>query len=170
LPISGTPYSASNRVGVVNFTLAPGSPAPGIKDLAASRSVGGVLLSWTHLGSSVTGYEVWRSSEPYFVPGASGSEKRGETQSPDSGTKVNYLDAGAAGTGGTSYFYVILPISGTPHSASNRVGVVNFTLAAGTATPAPIRTVDCRDRQAGIFASFRPQGFRPLLLHANRSG
>ena len=91
------------------------------------------LLTWTHLGHGVTRYEVWRSSAPYFAPGESGSEQRGEALPPDSGSAVSYPDAGALGTAGTRYFYVILPISasGIPYPASNRVGVVNFALAAG---------------------------------------
>ena len=48
--------------------------------------------------------------------------------------QASYLDAGALGTGGTSYFYAILPISasGIPYPPSNRVGVVNFALTPGS--------------------------------------
>ena len=110
-----------------------------LSDLAARRSDDDARLTWTHLGSSVTNYEVWRSSlHPYFVPGAgvpgaNDPEKRGDAPPPSSG-QASYLDAGALSTGGTSYFYVVVPISasGLPYPPSNRVGVVNFTLAPGS--------------------------------------
>ncbi len=109
------------------------SVPPAVSDLAVSRVGSIALLTWTHLGSDVTRYEVWRSSDPYFTPGDEGSEKRGEALPPDSGSQGSYPDTDALGTAGTSYFYVVLPVSASviPYPPSNQVGVVNFALVPG---------------------------------------
>jgi len=127
------PDRAITETTWANNVASTAGAAP-LSDLDAGRSGGYTRLTWTHLGSSVTRYEVWRSSDPYFMPGDSGSEKRGEALPPESGTQASYLDTGALGTAGTSYFYAILPISasGIPYPASNRVGVFNFALVLGS--------------------------------------
>lgn len=101
---------------------------PSVSDLAVSRSDDDALLTWTDLGGSVTGYEVWRSSEPYFLPGDGGSERIAQV-----GAEASYSDPDALGTPGTSCFYLVVPIGGgsTAYPPSNRVGVVNFALTAG---------------------------------------
>lgn len=129
------PRRAITETTWANNVASTAGAAP-LSDLAASRSGSDALLMWTHLGSSVTSYEIWRSTtDPYFEPGDDLSELVGEALPPNSGSQVSYPDASAFGTAGTSYFYTIVPISasGIPYPPSNRVAAFNFALAPGTA-------------------------------------
>ena len=66
--------------------------APSVSDLAVSRSDDDALLTWTHLGSSVAIYEIWRSSDPYFLAGDGGSELIAQV-----GAEASYSDPDGAG-------------------------------------------------------------------------
>ena len=73
------------------------------------------------------GYQVWWSAEPYFTPGATGSDYALASAPP-------YTDGGAAGT---TKYYTVLGVNETGQtvSESSGVGVFSFALATGGGPP-----------------------------------
>ena len=61
-------------------------------------------LSWVHDPANVL-YQVWRSADPYFTPGDSGSELQATLQAADA--VFEYTDAGAVGDVGAQRYYVL---------------------------------------------------------------
>jgi hypothetical protein len=96
--------------------------------LRGAKLDNGVELRWTQVGSNVTGYEVYRSTNPYFMPGGSDSQQIG-----GAGSEATFTDGSAFNLPLTSYYYAVLAVGagGAKSPASNRVGVFSFTLAPG---------------------------------------
>ncbi len=117
----------------ISTTTAVHAPTPvAVADLAAGRSGTDVMLTWSHTDVVVDHYEVWRSMDPYFMPGDAGSEKRQTILPPALGTGANTTDIGALGQVGVNYFYRVEAVNATGESAvSNRVGAFNFMLTPG---------------------------------------
>jgi hypothetical protein len=104
-----------------------------LTDLRATKDAGGATLSWTHGGRSVARYEVYRSTEPYFMPGDSGAEKLADVPPPASGSTVSCSDPAAFGSPTGGYFYVVVTVdrAGLVYPPSNRVGAFTFGLTPG---------------------------------------
>ena len=100
--------------------------------LAISAAKNGTLvrLTWQH-ASPYTGYEVWRSTSAYFLPGAPGAQLRANVPLPGSGTQVRYDDAGAVGDATANYFYVVRGSGAGVTRSSNRTGEFDFALTPG---------------------------------------
>jgi hypothetical protein len=124
---NGTVIPATSQDCAVNFW-------PPITDLTISRSGANAQLSWTHLGTGVAHYELWRmNNKPYFQPGDSGSVQI-NVPAPASGTTVVYLDSGSAlGDTENNSFYVVRAVTagGQKSGISNRVGEFDYALAYG---------------------------------------
>jgi hypothetical protein len=88
-----------------------------------AQAGGDVALTWTDDPANTGGYQIWWSAEPYFVPGAIGSDYTPVPASP-------YTDGGAVGT---TKYYVVLGVNDTGQtvSESNGVGVFSFSLTPG---------------------------------------
>ncbi|MBM4091423.1 MAG: DUF11 domain-containing protein [Planctomycetes bacterium] len=118
---------------IVSTTTAVHAPTPvAVADLAASRSGTDIVLTWSHTDVVVDHYEVWRSTDPYFVPGEAGSEKRRDVSPPPLGNEASIIDVGALVQADVNYFYRVKAVNVTGEWAvSNRVGVFSFTLTPG---------------------------------------
>ncbi len=108
-------------------------PAPVAPTVTPARVGGTVRLSWADLPEDRT-YEVWRSTAPYFAPGAAGSTVI--TNAPATCTAAGGVftcdDVGAAGDPAVNYFYVVRAGNATAAAAdSSRVGAFTFGLAPG---------------------------------------
>ena len=93
---------------------------------------GGAQLTWTHVGSDVQHYEVWRAeNNPYFVPGQSGV-RIADNISP-SATSFTDNDGGL-GNSTTNSFYAVVSVdaSGRPSPVIMRVGEFDFSLTPGS--------------------------------------
>jgi len=101
-------------------------PVPGIRLTGAQNH--DVLLSWTDDPANVGGYQVYRSTSPYFTPGA------GTLLATRPAGSTSYTDAGAAGTAGVSATYIVRGLSncGVPSAYGRRVGTFSFGLVAGS--------------------------------------
>ena len=100
-------------------------PEPGISLAGIHKRA--VLLSWADDPANAGGYQVHRSTAPYFAPGAGTLLT---TRPPGS---TSYTDAGVAGTAGVSYTYIVRGLSncGAPSPYDRRLGVFTFGLAPG---------------------------------------
>ena len=116
-------------------TVAP----PAAPAVTMTKSGNGVRLTWPHvttdtLGNSVTvtSYEVWRSTKPYFVPNPGDPATiRLPDALPPFGSTVSTDDGGVL-TGGISYYYLIRAVAGPSVSASsNQVGTFISEIVPG---------------------------------------
>jgi hypothetical protein len=87
-----------------------------------------VLLSWQNDAANTGGYEIHRSTAPYFTPDVSSllaTKPAGATQ---------HTDSGAAGNASTNYFYIIRGKSscGDISGFEKRLGEFDFTLIPGS--------------------------------------
>jgi len=122
----GPSASTNFGVGAGFWHQDPIAPAA-IGDLTATLSVGDIVLEWSHAADNVAidHYVVYRATAPYFAP-----------TSGDSITATKstwYLDAGAAGTVGSNYFYVVKAADPSRNLAddSNRVGEFDTDMGNG---------------------------------------
>jgi hypothetical protein len=117
-----------NPAGVVRYT-APVSVSVGITISGATTR-----LNWLHNQSEVTGYEVWRSAAPYFLPGDIGSIRLATITPGGLGTNTVYDDtSGGVGSVANNYFYVVRAVNlhGLVSPLSNRVGDFDYALTPG---------------------------------------
>jgi hypothetical protein len=88
-----------------------------------------VILSWQDSSANTGGYQVHRSTDPYFLPDE--STRLGDPLPVGS---AGYADVGAAGTAGTSYTYIVQALncdsSQTAESASK--SIFNLSLVPGS--------------------------------------
>ena len=96
-----------------------------------------VVLSWTHLATSVDHYEVHRSvTAPYFAPGSVESEKLEPDVFPSGVPEaMTVLDPEAdLVAAGAAYYYSVVPVNegGDPIGSSNRIGAFVFGLEPGS--------------------------------------
>ncbi len=117
---------SSQYVDDVALEASPLGPLP----VTASKNGSLVRLAWGH-AAPYTGYEVWRSPSPYFLPGSDGSEKRGDVPPPAGGTAVVFDDAGATGSASANYFYLVRGAGSGTTRTSNRTGEFDFLLVKG---------------------------------------
>jgi uncharacterized repeat protein (TIGR01451 family) len=109
-------------------------PAPSAPAAAASRTGSDVVISWQHAAANAS-YKVWRSTTPYFTPGAGGSTviASGLTPSPNctrSSDTISCTDPGAlAGVG--SYFYLVQALNPAGAVTSDYRGGFTFALQPG---------------------------------------
>ena len=95
--------------------------------VSAARNGGLVRLAWQH-AAPYTGYAVWRSESPYFLPGEAKSEKRADVPPPATGTPTSYDDAGATGNAAQNFFYLVRGSGAGSTRISNRTGEFDFPL------------------------------------------
>ncbi len=90
-----------------------------------------VKLDWVHR-YEYSSYEIWRSADPYFLPGDSGSTRiANNVQPPAVGDGASYTDAGAV-VDGVSYYYRVRGINGsTTSNPSNERGLFIQPLTPG---------------------------------------
>lgn len=121
--------SADAFVAKIRATAVPAAPV-----LSIAASVNDAALSWTQvtvdtLGAPmvVSGYGLWHSLDPYFLPG--------DTSSPSptyNGLNLNYTDPGVS-VSPDNYYYIVYALGpgGEQSANSNRVGEFTFGLAPG---------------------------------------
>ncbi len=87
-----------------------------------------LVLSWP-AAPGAAGYEVWRSSVPYFVPGDAGATFVQILPTDLSGSFV-YTDTGSVGGANPDWYYAVRTVgsTGAVSPVSNRVGKADFTL------------------------------------------
>jgi hypothetical protein len=123
----GPSTSTNFGVGAGFWYQDPVAPSA-IGDLTATLSVNDIVLQWSHAKDNIAidHYVVYRATEPYFAPTS------GDSMAATKGT--SYLDAGAAGTVGTNYFYVVKAADPSRNLAgnSNRTGEFDGGLVNGT--------------------------------------
>ncbi len=120
-------YVVGGQTTGYDFALVP---IPAVTDLRVEWSVAGLQLGWTALSGNVTGYELWRGTAPYFVPGTEGIEIF-PTACTQAGAIVTCTDAAAAiGDPTVNHFYVAYAIGagGGRSLPSNRGGEFDFAL------------------------------------------
>jgi len=102
-------------------------------EVAATRELSGLKLTWTQSQAGIARYEVYWSLNPYFSPGGADSYKLGEVAAPGQDQPVSYVDTAAFAQPLRNYFYAVRPIGagGAIGPASNRVGAFHFTLTPG---------------------------------------
>ena len=123
----GPSTSTNFGVGAGFWYQDPVAPSA-IGDLTATLSVSDIILEWSHAKDNVAidHYVVYRATAPYFTPTS------GDSISETKGT--SYLDAGAAGTIGIDYFYLVKAADPSRNLAdeSNRVGEFDSQMVNGT--------------------------------------
>jgi CSLREA domain-containing protein len=99
-------------------------PEPGISLTGTKEDV---LLSWTDATANIGGYQVYRSTAPYFAPGAGTLRATLPWETP------SYIDTGAARIAGVHYSYIVRGLSncGAPSDYDRRLGVFSFRLVPG---------------------------------------
>ena len=92
-----------------------------------SLSGADVDLSWTDDSANAGGYEVHRSTSPYFTPDSGSLE---ETRPAGS---TSYTDEDATGSASENYFYIVRGISncGAASDFEKRLGEFDFELVPG---------------------------------------
>ncbi|MCX6032420.1 MAG: hypothetical protein NT169_24400 [Chloroflexi bacterium] len=83
-----------------------GPPLPSSPVVQATIVDGGVRLGWMHLPEN-TSYQVWRSTTPYFTPGAPGLSPLAVIPAPTLFMYVAYTDAGSIGDVAVNYVYAV---------------------------------------------------------------
>jgi uncharacterized lipoprotein YddW (UPF0748 family) len=131
------------------------APPAAVNDLAADKSAGDIVLTWTAvtadtLGNpeTVDGYIIYRNSDPSMIPG--------DSVGTTSGTE--YTDPGAAGSTGTNYYYVIKAVDDAQAKSdpSNAVGEFDRQVSSGS-------------KAAGRGEAFRRTGRSEAQKKAGRS-
>lgn len=131
-------YAVGGMTTTVRLAL---TRVPIVTDQRIAPAPVGVSLAWTNV-TGAQGYEVWRSADPYFVPGASDSLHLGDAAPPISGTATGYSDGGAVGEPGLFYVVRTVSAAGGRSFPSNRVGLFSYALNDDSAAQAwlPVAT------------------------------
>ena len=111
----------------LNSNLGPPGP---VSNLQISRLDTDVRLDWTHDGSGVNHYEVWRSStNPYFNPTDPGASKIADVPAD----VLTCVDAGAWAEVGVNYYYLVQAVNGSGQASdvTERVGKFALTIVPG---------------------------------------
>ncbi len=91
---------------------------------------GGNVLTWTHLGTAVDHYEVYRAEQQFFGLNDEGVTRLPDVAPPAQGATASATDPAPPLGAGTSYFYLVLPVGQAGvYPPSNRAGVFNFSFA-----------------------------------------
>lgn len=132
--------------GPVYTTDTPFMPIPAVSDLRIALTTTGIELRWSDVGAGVTRYEVWRSDQPYFLPGDTGATLLADNVAPVPGGEVTFADnASHARNAAVNDAYLVRAARGSQTGPiSNRVGEFDYGLgenaAPPTATPTPTPT------------------------------
>jgi hypothetical protein len=104
---------------------------PPVTDLKCLKT-DGAQLTWTHVGSDVQHYEVWRAeNNPYFVPGQNGV-RIADNISP-SATSFTDRDGGLGNSTANSFYAVVsVDANGRSSPVIMRVGEFDFSLTPGS--------------------------------------
>ncbi len=113
---ASTPGAGDQAILVEPIASAAAGPT-----LAISRSGNNLQLSWTTVPGS-QGYEVHRSSTPFFAPSAATL-----LQSFNSNT-TTFTDVGVVGNVTVNHFYLVQAVNGNQKSRSNEVGEIEYAL------------------------------------------
>lgn len=107
------------------------TPIPPSAVTAGLNGPAAVTLTWSHVAAD-DAYEVWRSTQPYFVPGGPGAAKLGDVPLAGSMT-LTFNDPDGAGDPAANHFYVVRGINtcGAVSEPSPRVATFSFALTAG---------------------------------------
>jgi hypothetical protein len=101
--------------------------------IRANKVSNGIELRWTQTQSGIVRYEVWRSTDPYFMPGEAGSQKFiSDPPTPGMGNEAIFMDAFGEPLP-TNYYYVVVAVGAGEATSppSNRVAAFHFTLTPG---------------------------------------
>jgi hypothetical protein len=123
--------SASLALSLTASTTPP--PAPAAPDPTIGLTGGVLRLAWPEDAANRS-YEVWRSTQPYLVPGAAGAEILANAQGDcvSTGGVVTCQDTGAIGDAAVNYFYRVRAGNATDAvSDSGWVGKFGFALQPG---------------------------------------
>ena len=120
---SGNMYVSTFQSAARMIRYTPPDPVT----VSISKSGNDVVLSWTNSDSLVDHYEVWSSTNPYFIPGDTGSTKVDIAATMGA---MNYTAVGALGNVSVHHFYVVRAFNdfGLTSAISNRVGEVEYEL------------------------------------------
>ena len=123
--------TASNTAGNATDSGQAVIVAP-LSDLSITDTPSGVRLGWTDMGSTVARYEIFRSTNPYFVPGEE-DMPLAEQLASEGESEVSFTDTDAFDPPGTAYFYVVRPVKvgGGFYPLSNRTGLFIWQLSPG---------------------------------------
>ena len=122
----------SGNPGPYNVDLSAVSLPSAVGTLGLERTETGLKLIWSHVGSGVTGYEVWRSNKPYFTPGALGSQRLAANVSAPGvpGAAVEFPNPVHPNP---ADFYLVLSLkNGQTSPVSNGTAVFDFDLTPGS--------------------------------------
>ena len=110
-----------------------------VADLRIARDGANLKLSWTHVGTAKSGYQVWRAEHnAYFAFGDAYSSLVGTVPAPaGAGTAVSYVDTSGGTTGPwadeQNHYYMVRAMCRVDQGSerSNRVGKFTRFLASG---------------------------------------
>ncbi len=96
-------------------------------NMSISLSGADVTLSWDLDPANTGGYEVHRSTSPYFAPDS------GSLLTTEPAGSSSYTDVSAAGSAGENYTYIVRGLSncGAPSGYEKRLGEFDFVLVPG---------------------------------------
>lgn len=141
---------------VIDSTVYFGDPAlklrlpqiPRPPQVAATRIGNAIELAWGHITwdvedkpITVTHYEIWRDTIPYFLPGEGSSQQIATIVPPGGateGTPLSVIDdgggSGVIGDVNTNYYYLVKAVSdmGFGSDNSSRAGEFDFGVAPGS--------------------------------------
>lgn len=105
-------------------------------ELGARIVSSGLELTWQQLGANVTSFKVYRSIDPYLVPGDANSTQIGQVDAPGSGNQAAFIDTAAFALPLENYYYVLQVIGpgGVVAATTEPVGSFHFGLAPGAQT------------------------------------
>ncbi len=124
---SGDLCGGSLRMSDQTTSAAPQASIPG--DIAIAAGATDISLSWTHVAPN-TGYDVWRSTMPYFSPGQGGSIQLADLPAPADGEPVSFTDVGAAADS-QDYFYLVMAVLDPASSVAAHLGKFSFDVTPG---------------------------------------
>jgi len=129
-PAAYTSGAAQVASLVLSAPSAPQAPAPSISLVSGTTNL---QLTWTHLAPDAD-YEVWRSSQPYFIPKQAGTHRRSDQTAPYPGTTLTFTDSGVAGNPNENWYYVVrgYGLGGETSADSAAKGVFSFGLVPGS--------------------------------------
>ena len=116
---------------------------PAVTSLTIARSGTNALLRWDAVSGNVTGYELWRGTSPYLVPGTGDAQIIADGGAPGCvlvGNTITCTDAAMVGDPVANHFYLVRVIGagGGRSLSSNRVGEFDYALEAPSVTPLPL--------------------------------
>lgn len=135
---------------IIDTSIAFGDPAlklrlpqkPKPPQVAVSRLGADVRLTWPHVTQdvenkpvTVSAYQVWRSTAPYFAPGDAGAMQIAAVPAPvNPGDPLVFDDGQAIGDPAIDYFYIVRAVSASTWTSdlSNRVAEFDFEVTPGS--------------------------------------